>query len=187
MRTRKACLPAMYPVWSFLRWLRLRRQDCRCAEASAIWSYPRTEAAFAPQAHGSSSLVTNPSKPLFSYEKDHRYFEIFYTKTAFEILLCYDAGTFRQTLLQACVSDPSLRHVVIALGALDVKMETLQEFKSLSLEDKEKSSHQHHLNALEEYSKAISKMRVSIPSGFLCCMSTTWQASICIIIRYIER
>jgi hypothetical protein len=89
-------------------------------------------------------------------------------------------------LLQACVSDPSLRHAVIALGALDMKMETLQEFKSLSLEDKEKSSHQYHLNALEEYSKAIGKMRVRIPSGFFCCIITTWQASICII-RYIER
>jgi hypothetical protein len=41
-----------------------------------------------------------------------------------------------------------------------MKMETIREFERLSLEDKGKSSHQHHLNALEEYSVAISKMRV---------------------------
>jgi hypothetical protein len=124
-----------------------------------------------PKVHSSRSLIMNPSSPLFRDEKDHRYFDIFCTKTAFEILPCYDAGTFRQTLLQSCVSDPSLRHAVVALGALDMKMETLPKFKSLSLEEEDKSSHQHHLNSLEEYSKAISQMRVSTSISFLCSVS----------------
>jgi hypothetical protein len=113
---------------------------------------------------GHSPLAKNPSAALFCAEKDHQYFDVFCTKTAFQILPYYDAGIFRQMLLQACVSEPSLRHAVVALGALDMKMETIREFERLSLEDKEKSSHQHHLNALEEYSVAISKMRVRMIS-----------------------
>jgi hypothetical protein len=110
----------------------------------------------------SPPLVVNPSEGLFHAEKDHHYFEVFCTKTAFQILPYYDAGTFRQMLLQACVSDDALRHAVVALGAMDMKMETIDEFKSLSLDDQDKSSHLHHLNALKEYSVAISKMRVSV-------------------------
>lgn len=109
----------------------------------------------------SPSLVNNPSHVLFHSQKDHHYFEVFCTKTAFQILPYYDAGIFRQMLLQACVSDDSLRHAVVALGAMDMKMETLDEFESLSLDVQDKSSHLHHLNALKEYSVAISKMRVS--------------------------
>jgi hypothetical protein len=109
----------------------------------------------------SPPLVNNPSRVLFCAQKDHRYFEVFCTKTAFQILPYYDAGIFRQMLLQACVSDDSLRHAVVALGALDMTMETLDEFKSPSLDAQDKSSHLHHLNALQGYSVAISKMRVS--------------------------
>ena len=109
-----------------------------------------------------TALVKDPSEPLFSTERDYRYFDIFCNKTAFQILPYYDAGIFRQMLLQACVSEPSLRHAVVALGALDMKDDSLLDFQSLSLEEKEKSPHVHHLNALQEYSVAISKMRVSI-------------------------
>jgi hypothetical protein len=105
-------------------------------------------------------MVKHPSQALFCAEQDHQYFEVFCNKTAFMILPYYDAGTFKQMLLQACFTEPSLRHAVVALGALDMKMETLQEFESLSLENKATSAHQHHLNALEEYSVAIRKMRV---------------------------
>jgi Fungal specific transcription factor domain len=114
-----------------------------------------------------ASFAKDPSKALFSTDQDYQYFDIFCNKTAFQILPYYDAGIFRQMLLQACVSEPSLRHAVVALGALDMKEESLEEFKSLSLEEKSKSPHVHHLNALREYSVAISKMRVSTPPSVL--------------------
>jgi len=111
-----------------------------------------------------TSLARNPSEPLFCAEKDHHYFEVFCTKTCFQILPFFDAGVFRQMVLQAAVADEPLRHAVVALGAMDKKMETLDELQNLSLDDHENSSHFHHLNALEEYSVAISKMRASTPS-----------------------
>jgi hypothetical protein len=109
---------------------------------------------------GSPPITKNPSQALFDTQKDHHYFDIFCSKTAFQILPYFDTGIFRQMLLQACLSDESLRHAGVALGAMDMKMETLDEFKSLSLDEQGKSSHLHHLNALNEYSLAISKMRV---------------------------
>jgi hypothetical protein len=65
------------------------------------------------------------------------------------------------------MTESAIRHAIVALGAMDKKMETLDEFKSLSLDEQEKSSHLHHLNALKEYSTAISKMRVSSNSRAL--------------------
>ncbi|KAE9375400.1 hypothetical protein N431DRAFT_333595 [Stipitochalara longipes BDJ] len=114
-----------------------------------------------PKGASSLPLARSPSESLFCAEKDHHYFEVFCTKTCFQILPFFDAGVFRQMLLQASVSEDSLRHAVVALAAMDMKMQTLDDFESLSLSDQDKSSHLHHMNALNEYSVAISKMRVS--------------------------
>jgi hypothetical protein len=49
-----------------------------------------------PKSKPLSLVAQNLSTSLFNYEEDHRYFEIFCTKTAFEILPLMDSEPLRQ-------------------------------------------------------------------------------------------
>ena len=106
-------------------------------------------------------LLANPSKSLFTSEEEHHYFEVFSSKTAFEILPSFDSGTLRQILLQTCVAEPSIRHAVIALGALDKTAVSLQVYGSLSGDFHRNDPAQHHQNALKQYTTAIRYMRAA--------------------------
>ncbi|CZR53271.1 uncharacterized protein PAC_03149 [Phialocephala subalpina] len=112
-----------------------------------------------------SVLQFEPPQSLFSTEQDHRYFEVFCSKTAFEILPAFDSSNLREVLLQACVSEPSIRHAVVALGALDLTAESLQDFEKLSLDDQNENPNQHHQNALRRYTTAIKEMRIASAEG----------------------
>jgi hypothetical protein len=97
-----------------------------------------------------------PKKLLFLNEEEYRYFDIFSSKTAFEILPIFVTEGFRQILLQACESAPSIRHAVVALGALDKISQTV-----VDVTDSDRKSHllQHHENALKQYASALKHMR----------------------------
>ncbi|KAE8452783.1 hypothetical protein EG329_013055 [Mollisiaceae sp. DMI_Dod_QoI] len=112
-----------------------------------------------------SVLIPEPSLSLFSTEQDHRYFDVFCSKTAFEILPSFESGSLRETLLQACVSEPSIRHAVVALGALDLTSESLGDFQNLYLDDQTENPHLHHKNALRQYTTAIKEMRAASLKG----------------------
>jgi hypothetical protein len=58
----------------------------------------------------------SPTASHFQNDDESRYFEVFSTKTAFELLPPFAAQTFHRIMLQAAQSDPSIRHAVIALG-----------------------------------------------------------------------
>jgi hypothetical protein len=96
---------------------------------------------------------------LFNDEEEHRYFETFSAKTAFEILPSFDSGTLRHVLLQACMSEPSIRHAVVALGALDKTAERLEVFGTSAESSKDPALH--HQNALKQYTIAIKYMRAA--------------------------
>ncbi|KAH7356812.1 hypothetical protein BKA65DRAFT_450661 [Rhexocercosporidium sp. MPI-PUGE-AT-0058] len=109
----------------------------------------------------SLSLQDIPFHPLFCISQENRYFEVFCNKTAFEILPTFDSSStaLRQVILQTCESEPSIRHAVIALGALDLAAGTLQDFTPMSLDAFKETPLQHHQNALKQYSTAIKEMR----------------------------
>lgn len=102
---------------------------------------------------------------LFDTEHDQRYFDIFCTRTAFEILPCFETDTLREILFQACVSTPSIRHAVVALGALDMTAEIMGGYQKLDLDEQKESPHQHHQAALRQYATAIKEMRASAERG----------------------
>ncbi|KAG4430466.1 hypothetical protein IFR05_014055 [Cadophora sp. M221] len=106
-------------------------------------------------------LRDNPSHALFNIAQENRYFDIFSNKTAFEILPTFDssATTLRQVILQTCESEPSIRHAVVALGALDLAARSLQDFSPMSLDAWKETPLQHHQNALSQYTTAIKEMR----------------------------
>jgi hypothetical protein len=62
-------------------------------------------------------------------------------------------------LLQAAQEEPSIRHAVAALGAMDVTTEHMPDLRSLSVPKKEDHS-RHQLSALEQYTLAIKQMQV---------------------------
>jgi hypothetical protein len=118
-----------------------------------------------PKSGGSHPLLTIPSKLRFGSEQDHRYFEIFCSKTAFEILPIFETEVVRLILLQACESEPCIRHAVVAIGALDKTFQSARDFESMSFDSSAEKPSQHHQNALRQYTKAIKQMRVAASGG----------------------
>jgi hypothetical protein len=94
-------------------------------------------------------------------EQENRYFNLFCAQTSFEIMPSHDAFSTRQMVLQACYSDASLKHAVIALAALDKTAETTIDFSRLSLDNGSQftRANEHHQFSLEEYTKAVANMR----------------------------
>ncbi|TVY83580.1 Arginine metabolism regulation protein II [Lachnellula suecica] len=76
-----------------------------------------------------NKLYLAPTKCIFLNEEEYRYFEVFSTKTAAEILPLFVTDNFRQVLLQACEISPSIRHVVVALGAFDKTSQTVANMR----------------------------------------------------------
>lgn len=95
-----------------------------------------------------------PSTLLFKTQEESEYFKIFSEKTAVEILPVFASESFRRLMLQASESDLSIRHAVIALGALD----KTSQLVSNSKEEKE-TLRQHHERALQQYAIALKHMR----------------------------
>ncbi|PMD52505.1 uncharacterized protein K444DRAFT_573024, partial [Hyaloscypha bicolor E] len=120
-----------------------------------------------PQNQKLSEISSNFLVPLsvasLGTEKEQRYFDLFYGQTSFEIMPAHDSFSTRQMLLQACYSDSSIKHAIIALGALDKTAEITRDFNKLSLDNfpkaERKTANEHHRFALEEYSRAVADMR----------------------------
>jgi hypothetical protein len=110
-------------------------------------------------------IPIEPSISLFAEEQEQRYFDIFCSKTAFDILPRFDSGTLREILLQTCMSEPSIRHAVVALGALDMTAETQGDTGTISLDNRKGDPYQHHQNALKQYTTAIKHMKIASASG----------------------
>ncbi|PVH78706.1 hypothetical protein DL98DRAFT_462014 [Cadophora sp. DSE1049] len=114
--------------------------------------YPKSSQSTSPPI----SLVKSP----FADEEEHQYFDIFCTRTSVEILPAFDIGMTRQMLLQACYTHASIRHCIIAIGALDKTSSITRDFGRLSLDSLEwtVNANRHHKIALKQYSMAIRLM-----------------------------
>ncbi len=65
-------------------------------------------------------------------------------------------------LLQAAREEPSIRHAVVALGALDVTSERISDHKSFAMPVTKGDHSRHQLDALEQYTIAIKHMQVKV-------------------------
>jgi hypothetical protein len=65
-------------------------------------------------------------------------------------------------VLQTCQSDPSIRHAVVAIAALDFTLESAKDFTRRGKKD---DADFHHQFALLQYSKAIRRMRDAASKG----------------------
>jgi hypothetical protein len=105
-------------------------------------------------------LSAAPSSSRFKNEDEARYFDIFSTSTAYEIFPSIEMGRLRLMFLQACESEASLLHAVIALGALDKTSQTSRQ-DSREFPRSNSTAGLHYYRAVKAYTKAIHYAQVA--------------------------
>jgi hypothetical protein len=103
--------------------------------------------------------AAKPSSNLFQTDLEQRYFRVFCEKVTSRLAGFVNSPIWSQLILQASEQNESIRHAIIAVGALDI---TLQASKSATQVDPLAAMDEHHKFAITQYSKAITKMRISL-------------------------
>ncbi|KAF4635194.1 hypothetical protein G7Y89_g2903 [Cudoniella acicularis] len=100
-----------------------RKIDRRLTEGTAI---PIRTSNRSPEANlriysAATAICKAPPRSLFRNEQEYRYFEVFTTQIANQLTGLFPSSLWNYLVLQACESNSSIRHAVIAIGALDPK------------------------------------------------------------------
>ncbi|KAH6611128.1 c6 zinc finger domain [Trichoderma cornu-damae] len=82
---------------------------------------------------GMAPLVYEPSHSLALMHTESLYFDLFRVQTASELSGYFDSAFWTQRVLQECHFEPSIRHAVVALGALYKTLEQSCEHDSTPL------------------------------------------------------
>jgi hypothetical protein len=103
--------------------------------------------------------------PAFSVpgdETERRYFQIFCDRTAHDLAGYFPTSFWQRGVLQESHSDSSVRHAVIALGALT---KTLDSSLGVNVFETSNDATEHHEYALSQYNKAIVYLRQTLAKG----------------------
>ncbi|RDW84877.1 hypothetical protein BP6252_02467 [Coleophoma cylindrospora] len=141
------------------------------------------------------SITQLASKRLFENPQQHRFFQSFSDQCSYQLTGCFESAFWNRLVLQASEQEPSIRHAIIALGALDpasfgastdpsdaVKDDTDPEASRLALAQRyEKQQY-----AIAEYMKSIRIMRKTLDAGernirsmLIACLLFTCFESMC--------
>jgi hypothetical protein len=102
----------------------------------------------------------------FSFDpQESQYFRVFRTHTANELSGVFDSNFWTGTVLQESHSEPSIWHMVIALGALSKTLENSDSRPSLSDDKAFNTAPIHYSFALQQYGKALSRLRESLQNN----------------------
>ncbi|KAF5868013.1 putative transcription factor cys6 protein [Botrytis fragariae] len=104
-------------------------------------------------------LIQQISVHIPGNAEEKRSFDFFLRNTAAELSGYYDSSFWGNLVLAASTQKPSLRHAVIALGALH------EDFSRKRLHSAPSSENQNTQLALNQYSKAIGALRRSLSHG----------------------
>ena len=104
----------------------------------------------------------SPASNFFQTDLEHRYFRVFCEKVSTQLAGFVDSPLWNQLILQASEQNEAIRHAIVAVGALDI---TLQTSKAATQVEPTAAMDEHHRFAITQYHKAIIKMRVSISDG----------------------
>lgn len=116
-------------------------------------------------------LFPPPTDGLAFGPKEGQYFEVFCTHTASELSGFFDSAFWRRSVLQESHSEASIRHAVIALGALYKTLEKVAESPPSSPSSSNQntsngdSATAHWSFAWDHYGKAVTRMRQSIENN----------------------
>ncbi|KAE9372928.1 hypothetical protein N431DRAFT_439883 [Stipitochalara longipes BDJ] len=100
------------------------------------------------------TICRPPPLSLFKNDQEYQYFKVFTTQIASQLSGLFPTSLWNYLVLQACESNSSIRHAVIAIGALDPKT---WRGPTKSPEDKLRRQF-----AYKQYSMAIGDMRKTI-------------------------
>lgn len=103
------------------------------------------------------TLLREPVRTRFQSPEEHRFFQLYVTKTSAHLSGFYSHNLWNQIVLQASEAEESIRHAVISIGALD--MTALAGGHSGTTTKALKEDDDHHVFALRQYSKAINSLR----------------------------
>ncbi|KAJ8069385.1 hypothetical protein OCU04_003039 [Sclerotinia nivalis] len=116
-------------------------------------------------------LFRPPTHGLAFGPKEVQYFQVFRTHTASELSGFFDSEFWMRSVLQESHSEASIRHAVIALGALYKTLEKVAESPPSSPSSSNQntsngdSAPTHWNFAWEQYGKAVTRMRQSIANN----------------------
>jgi Fungal specific transcription factor domain len=113
-----------------------------------------------------NSLRYDFSLPPIAENPEYGYFRYFHEKTVSRMSGYVDESIWNRLVLHASENEPSIRHAVIAIGALDMALEEAAEPQSrlaaLHIGDEGSKPVSHHQFALQQYAKAIKRMRETL-------------------------
>lgn len=110
------------------------------------------------------SILVLPSMLLHNSEDEERYFSLFRDSTSFKISPSFEDDPVRSIILQACNRD-SIRHAVIAIGALDQSITADKQHGRFSSDREPSNSNIHHKNAIRQYAQALAIMKKDVAEG----------------------
>jgi hypothetical protein len=131
--------------------------------------------ALVPKNTNVDALITRPavfkppSAPKFQNQQEYRYFQTFCEKTVYALAGLEEPDVWSRLILQACERQESIRNAVIAIGALDQTLEAAQISQrrpSFDLTSTKGHVTPHHQFALQQYGKAVRKMRKDLSGGY---------------------
>ena len=110
-----------------------------------------------------SPALNAPGGYSFS-EKEGQYFQVFRTRTASELSGFFDSDFWTRSVLQESHWEASIRHAIVALGALYKTLEAASESPPASPQDYSpaETAPDHYCFALQQYGEAIKRLRESL-------------------------
>ncbi|KAN0121988.1 hypothetical protein V8E51_000314 [Hyaloscypha variabilis] len=132
--------------------------------------FPHRRARVIPQVQPSAAaLCRSPQKSLFKNDQEHRYFSLFSTKTANQLQGLFSTDLWDRLVLQVSERDSSVRHAVIALGALDPQTwkSPTKSWKDIS---RRKFAYHEYSMAIVEMKKAISQKSLDLRTRLIGCL-----------------
>lgn len=148
---------------------RVRRIKCdeakpscqRCSTTGRKCDGYRSDITISSEApKNSTDFIQRISVHIPGNAEEKRGFDFFLRNTAAELAGYYDSSFWEQFILAASVQKPSLRHAVIALGALHEDFSRKRPVPSIPSAEDRKTQF-----ALNQYAKAMGALRRSLSSG----------------------
>ncbi|KAG4433042.1 hypothetical protein IFR05_011481 [Cadophora sp. M221] len=127
--------------------------------------YPETSSSdYSPSATSPTKIYPSPTRLLFQTPHEYQAFQTFCSRTSHELSSAFSTDLWTRLMLQACETSPSIRHAVVAIGALNLSTPSPWPESSVGT--------LRHQFAFRQYSKALCLLRRDVAGGF-CDLRTT--------------
>jgi hypothetical protein len=108
---------------------------------------------------------------MFKNDQEDRYFKLFSTQTASQLTGLFASNVWNRLVLQVCERNSSVRHAVIALGALDPRTwRSSNPTKSWEESLRRKFAYHEYSLAIIEMKKSISQMTLDLRTRLVACL-----------------